>query len=115
MRKRLLSRRAITTAAITAAVAVGSVAGTSLAQGDGAQPAATNAAAAPGGVLAGVHDVLAALVSDRTITQSQADAVQAQANAGSIDPKQLVDAGVLSDTQMRIVATSIDQVKRSFG
>lgn len=116
MRKPLLSRRALVTAAIAAAVAVGSVAGTSLAQGDGShQAASTTATAASGGILVGVHDALARLVSSGTITQSQADTVQEQANTGSIDPKQLVDAGVLSDAQMRTVAASIDQVKRSDG
>ena len=114
MRKQLLSRRTIVTVVIAAVVAVGSVAGTSLAQGDGSRPA-TTVAAAPGGIPAGVHDVLAGLVADGTITQAQADAVQAQANAGSIDPKQLVDGGVLSAAQMRTVAAGIDQLKRSAG
>jgi hypothetical protein len=113
-----LSRRALTTAAIAVVASVGSVAGVSLAQGNDpprtiSTPSATSTS--PGGILADIHRVLAALVADGTISQQQADAVQAQANAGSIDPKQLVGSGTLTDPQMRAVATKIDQVKRNSG
>jgi hypothetical protein len=116
MHNRILARRALAGAAIAVAIAAGSVAGTSLAQGNGSPPStSTPAAAAPGGILAGVRDALARLVAGGTITQAQADAVQQQANAGSIDPKQLVQSGALSDTQMRSVAAAIDQVKQAAG
>ena len=111
---RILSRRTLATAAIAVAVSIGSVAGVSLAQGnDPAQPVSTPSAATAGaaGILAGVHRVLAGLVADGTIDQEQADAVQSQADAGSIDPKQLVQAGTVTDLQMRAVAAKIDQLK----
>jgi hypothetical protein len=112
----ILSRRILASAAIAVAIVAGSVAGTSLAQGNGSPPAtSTPATAAPGGILAGVHDALEQLVTGGTITQSQADAVQQQANEGSIDPKQLVQSGALTDAQMRVVAAVIDHVKQAAG
>jgi hypothetical protein len=61
-----------------------------------------------------VHEILDSLVANGKINQQQADAIQAQANAGSIDPKQLVQNGILSDAQMRSVAGRIDQLKQSY-
>ena len=118
MSRRIPSRRALATAAIAVAASIGSVAGVSLAQGNDPAPVVSTASAtqaSPGGILADVHLVLAGLVADGTISQQQADAVQTQANAGTIDPKQLVESGTLTDTQMRAVADKIDQVKRSNG
>jgi hypothetical protein len=116
MHNRTSTRRVLAGAAIAVSIAAGSVAGTSLAQGNGSPPAtSTPAAAAPGGILAGVHDALAHLVATGTITQAQADAVQQQANGGSINPKQLVQSGTLGDAQMRTVADAIDQVKQAAG
>ena len=66
---------------------------------------------APTGILAGVHSALEALVAQGTINQNQANAVQQEADGGSIDPKVLVDRGVVSDAQMRVIAASIDRVK----
>jgi hypothetical protein len=54
-------------------------------------------------------------VSQGTINQSQADAVQQQVEAGSVEPKQLVDDGIVTEAQMRAIGNSLDQVKRSFG
>jgi hypothetical protein len=109
-------RRVLASTALAVAVAAGSIAGTSLAQGN-TTPAvrSTPAAVAPGGILVGVRDALTRLVSNGTITQTGADAVQQQANAGSIDPKQLVQSGALTDAQMHAVATAIDQVKQAAG
>jgi hypothetical protein len=109
-------RRVLASTALAVAVAAGSIAGTSLAQGN-TRPTATStpAAVAPGGILAGVHDALTHLVSNGTITQTGANAVQQQANTGSIDPKQLVQSGALTDAQMHAVATAIDQVKQAAG
>jgi hypothetical protein len=119
MLARTLSRRTLATVAIAIAAAVGSVAGVSFAQGNGKPtltPANTQAQApaAPGSILAGVHQILSDLVAAGTITQQQANAVQAQADAGSIDPKQLVQSGVLSNAQMQTIGNRIDQLKRSY-
>jgi hypothetical protein len=118
MSKRILTRRTLATLAVAAVAAVGSVAGTSLAQDAGTSPAtstASTASATPGGILAGVGDALTRLVADGTISQSQSAAVQRQANAGSIDPKQLVQDGTLTDAQMRAVADAIDHIKQAAG
>jgi hypothetical protein len=114
MHNRILTRRVLATAAIAITVAVGSVAGTSLAQGDGSPPAASTPVPSSG-ILAGVHDALTGLVDNGTITPTQADAVQLQANAGSIDPNQLVQSGARNDAQMQAVAAAIDQVKQAGG
>jgi hypothetical protein len=118
MLRRILNRQTLATTTIAITAAVASVAGVSLAQGNsGTSPTrtvATQAPTQPGGILAGVHEILATLAANGTIDQHQADAIQAEANAGSIDPKQLVQDGVLSDAQMRSVATRIDQLKRSY-
>jgi hypothetical protein len=114
MTHRILSRRTLAAVTIAAAVSIGSVAGVSLAQGnDPARSVSTSSAAtaSPGGILAGVHAVLAGLVADDTIDQPEADAVQSQADAGSIDPKQLVQSGTVTDSQMRAIAVKIDQLK----
>jgi hypothetical protein len=110
----IAGRRALATAVIAIGALIGSAAGVSLAQGNDPAPALSTPAASsasPGGILADIHLVLAGLVADGTINPQQADAVQAQANSGSIDPKQLVDTGALTDTQMHAVAAKIDQVK----
>ena len=116
MLPRILSRRTLATAAIAVTAAAGSVAGVSLAQDSGDRPSdhASAPPAAPGGILVGVDWILSDLVATGTITRQQADAVQAQANAGSIDPKQLVQQGVVTDAQMRVIADHIDQLKRSY-
>jgi hypothetical protein len=113
MRNPLPKRRLLGWVAIAVAVGTVSVAGVSFAQDTGAtggRPPAGDAA--PRGMLAGVHDALANLVTHGTISQSEADAIQHQADAGSIDPKLLVQSGVISDARMRIVADSLDQLKR---
>ena len=120
MLRRILNRQTLATTTIAITAAVGSVAGVSLAQGNGGTSPTTTVATQPapdaqrGGILAGVHQILASLVANGTINQQQADAIQAQANAGSIDPKQLVQDGVVSDAQMRSVAARIDQLKESY-
>ena len=76
--------------------------------------AATNPAAkssSAGSILPGVRGVLKTLVGQGRITQAQADAVQRQADTGTIDPKALVQSGVISDAQMHLVANGIEQVK----
>jgi hypothetical protein len=124
MSTQLLNRRTLATAAIATIAAVGSVAGVSLAQGDGTKsPAVTEstqksqlpAGPAEGAILPGVHKALERLVANGTIDQHQADAVQQQAAAGSIDPKALVESGLVSDAQMRAIGDSLDQVKQAAG
>ena len=120
MLRRILNRQTLATTTIAITAAIGSIAGVSLAQGNGGNSPATTVATQPapdaqrGGILAGVHQILASLVANGTINQQQADAIQTQANAGSIDPKQLVQNGVVSDAQMRSVAARIDQLKESY-
>jgi molybdopterin-guanine dinucleotide biosynthesis protein A len=121
MIRRILNSRTLTTIAISTAVAIGSVAGVSLAQGNRAGSTTNTVAvraaapAQPGGILAGVHAILTRLVADGTIGRQQADAVQAQVDAGSIDPKQLVQSRVLSDAQMHAIGDRIDQLKEGHG
>lgn len=116
MRAIVRSRRLLVTIAVAAVAGVASAAGVGFAQDGGTQPATSTVTTAPAtSVLAGIHDGLARLVTQGTIDQSQADAVQRQADAGSIDPKTLVASGVVSDPQMRAVADMIDQVKQAGG
>jgi len=77
-------------------------------------PARTVAAAGShGDITHNAYRALEVLVTRKVITQTQADAVQRQVIAGSIDPKALVDGGVLSSDQMRQVANSLTAVKRA--
>lgn len=111
----IISRRALAAVAVTVTAAVGSVAGISVAQGTGS-PATVTTSTPSGstvGILARVHGILAGLVTAGTINEHQADAVQAQADAGSIDPKQLVQQGILMEAQMREIANQIDELKRN--
>jgi len=64
-----------------------------------------------GSVLPGVRGVLKYLVGQGSITQTQADAIQRQADTGTIDPKTLVQSGVITDAQMHLVANGIEEVK----
>jgi hypothetical protein len=124
MDSRIWNRRTLATITLAAIAGTASAAGVGFAQGSGTSSGAptssgatsgTPTSRAPGGILAAVHDALENLVANGTINQQQADAVQQQANAGSIDPKTLVQGGVVSDAQMRAIGNSLDQVKRSFG
>ncbi|HVA52824.1 MAG TPA: hypothetical protein VNF05_04860 [Acidimicrobiales bacterium] len=108
-------RLAITVgAAVASAIVTAGV--VSFAQGNPAPSAPPpTVASAPNALMASVAQLLARLVQNGTITQSAADAVQRQANAGSIDPKSLVQSGVITDAKMRIVADGIDQLKMAAG
>ena len=66
-----------------------------------------------GRVTQNAYRALQALATRNIITQPQADAVQRQVLAGSVDPKILVDSGTLSNDQMRHVANSLTAVKRA--
>jgi len=113
----LVPKRNLLAGVVIAVVAgTASAAGVAVAQGNGTTSSVpTVTTSAPGSILAGVHHALEQLVAQGTITQPQADAVQQQADGGSIDPKTLVDSGVVSGAQMRAVANSIDQVKQAAG
>jgi hypothetical protein len=66
-----------------------------------------------GSVAAAAKANVAQLVQNGTINQGQADVIDRQIDAGSVDPKQLVDSGVVTATQMRAVANAIDQAKQN--
>lgn len=115
MNARSFNRRALATVAAAVVAGTASATAVGFAQGNGATGPQTTASRTPGGVLAGVHSALETLVARGTIDQQQADAIQQQADAGSIDPKALVQRGVVTDAEMRVIANSIDQVKRAAG
>ena len=115
MRAFIPSRRLLATITIAVASGVASAAAVGFAQDGGSNPAVSTPGAPVSAVLAGVHDGLATLVSQGTIDQSQADAVRQQADSGSVDPKTLVDSGVVTDPQMHAIADMIDQVKQAGG
>lgn len=88
-----------------------SLAAVSYAGDGGAATSPATKTASAGSILPGVRGVLKSLVSQGRITQVQADAVQRQADTGRIDPKVLVQSGVITDAQMHLVANGIEQVK----
>jgi len=105
--------------ALAGLVLAGSISGAVVASGPAAastQPSAP-ASATPqsGSVLTGAVVAMERLVADGTLTRAQGDAIEQQIRAGSIDPKQLVQDGVVSDAQMRIAAAAIAQVKFASG
>jgi hypothetical protein len=52
-------------------------------------------------------------VTDGTISQAQADTIEDQIRAGSVDSQQLIDAGVVTAAQMQAVGDSLKAVKQS--
>jgi hypothetical protein len=70
--------------------------------------------AADGRLQAAAKAALQGLVTAGTINQQQADAVESQVVAGSIDPNQLVSSGVLTASEMHAVNNAMVQVKQSF-
>jgi competence protein ComGC len=73
-----------------------------------------DAQAADSRVQAAAKAALDGLVSNGTITQHQEDVIDAQVNAGTVDPQQLVSSGVISGSQMSAVNHALIQVKQSF-
>jgi hypothetical protein len=110
-------RRILMSVTIAIAVGTASAAGVALAGGDGGstKPTSTTGGVVPGGISEAAHQALERLVANGTIRQAQADAVQAEVDAGSVDPKTLVDDGTVSDAQMHAIADIFDQVKQSYG
>ncbi len=118
MRAMVRSRRLLASIAVVAAAGVAGAAGVGLAQDGASKPAPSTSVATTApvpGILTEIHDGLARLVAQGTIDQGQADAVQRQADGGTIDPKTLVASGVVSDQQMRTIADVIDQIKQAGG
>ena len=111
-------RRILANVAIAIAVGTASAAGVALAGGggggspSGTTPTGSGLVPTPIGVAA--RNALQRLVAAGTINQAQADAVQREVDAGSVDPKTLVDSGAVSDAQMHAIADVLDRVKRSF-
>ena len=105
-------RRFLAVGVITVAMALGSVVGVAAAKA----PTATRSNGPAGGDgVAAAHRALARLVADGTIEPGQADAIGLQVDAGSIDSKQLVDKGVVTDAQMQVVADAITAIKLAGG
>jgi len=65
----------------------------------------------PGQAAAAAVAAVQRLVQSGAITQAQASAVEAQIEAGSVDPGQLVSSGVLTAAQMRDVVEQIAGAK----
>ena len=70
--------------------------------------------AADARVQAAATAAVQSLVNDGTISQHQADAIDSQIDAGTVDDQQLVASGVVTASQMSAVDTALIQVKRSF-
>jgi hypothetical protein len=115
-------RRFAAHAAIAVTVATATAAGVALAGGGPATGSSTQASAAntitstaPDPIAAVAQRALDALVARGTIDQAQADTIEQQVMAGSVDPRALVSAGVVDAAQMAAVGNTLDQVKRSAG
>jgi hypothetical protein len=115
MRIPYLNRRALTTAAVALAAAIGSAAGVSYAQDGTSVPQKTVSTASPteGGIMPAVHDALQQLVAAGTIDEQQAGAVEQDAAEGSIDPRALVESGLVDESQMQAIGESLDRVKEA--
>jgi hypothetical protein len=100
-------------AAVASAILTAGV--VSSAQGNPSPSVQVSVASAPNSLMSSVTQLLDQLAQNGTITQSGADAVQRQANAGSIDPRSLVQSGALTSAQMQIVGDGIDQLKMAAG
>jgi hypothetical protein len=108
-------RRVAAQAAIAVAVGVAAAAGTSFAAGGSGGSGGSGPPSAPPPIAAAARTALDGLVGQGTIDQSQADAIEQQVEAGSIDPRALVSSGVVDDGQMHAVADVLDHVKEAAG
>ena len=105
------TRTILTIVASAIAASTLSIAAVNYAGEGGAATSTAAKSGSAGSILPGVRGVLKSLVDQGHITQAQADAVQRQADTGRIDPKALVQSGVITDAQMHLVANGIEQVK----
>jgi hypothetical protein len=112
---RLIRRTALASlilaGSITGALMVNDAASASTQQPDRAH----QAQAAGGSIIVGADAAIEQLVVDDTLTRAQGNAIEQQINTGSIDPKQLVNSGTVTDAQMRTAANAIWQVKQANG
>ena len=110
-------RRLAAQAVIAITVATATATGVAFAGRSSTAPAApaAGAASASDPVANAARVALDRLVTDRTISQSQANTIEQYVSAGSIDPRALIADGLVSDGQMQAVAAVLDQVKRSVG
>ncbi|MGN6378450.1 MAG: hypothetical protein ACTHNU_05820 [Gaiellales bacterium] len=113
----LKTRRLAAPAAVAVLVATATVAGVAYAASGHSHPAKSPVPAAGNrasdATAHAARTALQRLVANGTIDQAQADAIERQVVAGSVDPAALVAAGRVNQTQMLAVAHALDQVKRS--
>jgi hypothetical protein len=74
----------------------------------------SDTAAADARLHAAVEAALERLVRGGAIDQHQAEVIDGQIDAGSLNPEELVQHGVLSEAQMQVVANALAEAKRSF-
>lgn len=116
----LTPRRLAAHATIAVLVGTGTAAAVALAGSGGGRPLAdsgpipaVNTALAPNPIALAASVALDRLVANGTIDQAQADTIEQQVEAGSLDPPVLIDAGTVNQGQMQAVAEALAQVKRS--
>lgn len=114
----LTPRRVAAHATIAVLVGTAAAAGVAFAGSGGGSPSAgsgsaptAGAASAPNPVASAARTALEGLVANGTIDQAQADTIEQQVEAGSIDPQALINAGTVNQGQMQAVADALDQVK----
>jgi hypothetical protein len=115
----LTPRRLAGHATIAVLVGTATAAGVAFAGSSGGRPVAdrgstpsASAASAPDSIASAARTALDRLVANGTIDQAQADTIERQVEAGSVDPSALI-AGTVNQEQMQAVADALDQVKRS--
>ena len=113
-------RRLAVHGAIALAVGSATAAGVAFASGNNSPGSATSTPPAaispsPDPVAAAARVVLNRLVARGTINQAQADTIEQDVVGGSVDPRALINDGVVTETQMQAVADTLDQVKRAAG
>ena len=115
---RTAGRRVIAGTGVATVIVAGAIAGSAIANNAASastrpSAGAPGAHAARGSVIAGADAGIERLVAENALSRAQGDAIEQQINAGSVDPKQLVDSGVVTDPQMRVAANAIAQAKRA--
>jgi polyhydroxyalkanoate synthesis regulator phasin len=116
----LSTRRVAANVAVALLVATVTAAGVAFADSSSSHSPAAKAPAstgtgtrAPDAITTRARAALDRLVANGTINQSQADAIQQDVVAGSVDPAALIAAGTVGQAQMRAVANALDRVKKS--
>jgi hypothetical protein len=116
----LTPRRVAAHATIAVLVGTATAAGVAFAGSNGGRPVAgkgsapsASAALAPDQIASAARTALDRLVANGTIDQAQADTIEQQVEAGSVDPRALIDARTVNQAQMQAVADALNQAKRS--